>query len=269
LNEKTFSLLEQLKISTADRGLLSEYKRDPPYEESEILKILQTLYGDTGSPRKRTRILEGCAISCYRQETGLSIVKILVCDDAPPQFKLLTDELALCWIHNGRHYKRLNPVVQIHQEKLADFLQQFWAYYGKLSHYKANPDTEQAERLRIEFDTLFSTETGYADLDERIKKSKNQKEELLVVLKHPEVPLHNNASENGARVEKRLQDISLQTKTREGTRAKDTMMSIVQTCKKLGISSYKFIYDRVNEINKYPTLAQMIRAKAAGQPIVI
>ena len=268
LNEKTFSLLEQLKISTADRGLLSEYKRDTPYEESEILKILQTLYGDTESPRKRTRILEGCAISCYRQETGLSIVKILVCDDAP-QFKLLTDELALCWIHNGRHYKRLNPVVQIHQEKLADFLQQFWAYYGKLSHYKANPDTEQAERLRIEFDTLFSTETGYADLDERIKKSKNQKEELLVVLKHPEVPLHNNASENGARVEKRLQDISLQTKTREGTRAKDTMMSIVQTCKKLGISSYKFIYDRVNEINKYPTLAQMIRAKAAGQPIVI
>ena len=85
----------------------------------------------------------------------------------------------------------------------------------------------------------------------------------------PEVPLHNNASENGARVEKRLQDISLQTKTWEGTRAKDTMMSIVQTCKKLGISSYKFIYDRVNEINKYPTLAQMIRAKAAGQPIVI
>jgi len=268
LNEKTFSLLEQLKISQADRGLLSEYKRDTPYEESEILKILQSLYGDTESPRKRTRILEGCAISCYRQETGLSIVKILVCDDAP-QFKLLTDKLALCWIHNGRHYKRLNPVVPIHQEKLADFLQQFWAYYGKLSHYKANPDFGQAERLRIEFDALFSTETGYADLDERIKKSKNKKEELRVVLKHPEVPLHNNASENGARVEKRRQDVSLQTKTQEGTRAKDTMMSIVETCKKLGISSYQFIYDRVSGINKYPTLAQMIRAKAAGQPIVI
>ena len=268
LNEGTFSLLEQLKISKADRLLLSDYKRDTPYEEDEILNILQSLYGETGSPRKRARILEGCAISCYRQETGLSIVKILVCDDAP-QFKLLTDELALCWIHNGRHYKRLNPVVQVHQEKLADFLQQFWTYYGKLARYKANPDTEQAEILRIEFDSLFSTETGYADLDERIKKSKNKKEELLVVLKHPEVPLHNNASENGARTEKRLQDVSLQTKTKEGTRAKDTMMSIVETCKKLGINCYKFIYDRVSGTNKYPTLAQMIRAKAAGQPIVI
>jgi len=268
LNEGTFSLLEQLKISKADRLLLSEYKRDIPYEEDEILNILQSLYGETGSPRKRARILEGCAISCYRQETGLNIVKILVCDDAP-QFKLLTDELALCWIHNGRHYKRLNPVVQTHQEKLADFLQQFWAYYGKLTRYKAAPDTGQAEILRREFDSLFSTETGYADLDERIKKSKNKKEELLVVLKHPEVPLHNNASENGARTEKRRQDVSLQTKTEEGTRAKDTMMSIVETCKKLGISSYKFIYDRVSGTNKYPTLAQMIRAKAAGQPIVI
>ena len=77
----------------------------------------------------------------------------------------------------------------------------------------------------------------------------------MVVLKHPEVPLHNNVSENAARVEKRRQDVSLQTKTKEGTKAKDTMMSIVETCKKLGISAYQFIYDRVNGINKFPSLA--------------
>ena len=212
--------------------------------------------------------MEGCAIIDYRQETGIDVVKILVCDDAT-QFKLLTDILALCWIHNGRHYKRLNPVVLLHQEKLADFLQQFWAYYRKLAAYKINPNSEQAARLDAEFDILFSTETGYDDLDERIKKSKNKKEELLVVLLHPEVPLHNNVSENAARVEKRRQDVSLQTKTEEGTKAKDTMMSIVETCKKLGISAYQFIYDRVNGINKFPSLAEMLRAKAAGHPISI
>ena len=88
------------------------------------------------------------------------------------------------------------------------------------------------------------------------------------MLKHPEVPLHNNRSEGGARVVKMWGDISLQTITDEGTKSKDTMMSIAETCKKLGISTYKFIYDRVNKIYKYPSLAQMIKAKAAGKPIL-
>ena len=268
LNDDTLVLLEQFKVSKKDRLLLSEYKRNTPYQKAEMLDILHSLYGANEKPRIRTKIMEGCAIIDYRQETGIDIVKILVCDDAT-QFKLLTDILALCWIHNGRHYKRLNPVVLFHQEKLADFLQQFWAYYRKLAAYKINPDSEQAAILDAEFDILFSTETGYDDLDERIKKSKNKKEELLVVLKHPEVPLHNNVSENAARVEKRRQDVSLQTKTEEGTKAKDTMMSIVETCKKLGISAYQFIYDRVNGINKFPSLAEMLRAKAAGHPISI
>ena len=152
-------------------------------------------------------------------------------------------------IHNGRHYKRLNPVVPLHQRKLNDFLRRPWEYYSNGSI----PSSRQAEELAEEFDTLFSTKTGYDDLDVRIQKSKSKKGELLVVLKYPEVPLHNNASENGARSEKRRQDVSL------------TMMSIVETCKKLGISGYKFISDRVSGRNKMPTLAEMIRAKAVAQ----
>ena len=252
-------------MSKKDLSLLSTYKQNTPYDEDEMQIILQTLYG-SGSPRKRTKVMEACAITSYRQETGIAVVKVLVCDDAP-QFKLLTDELALCWIHIGRHYKRLNPVVPLHQETLNDFLRCFWEYYRKLVAYKKAPSSKQAKLLIKEFDVLFSTKTGYDDLDKRIEKNKTKKGELLVVLKHPEVPLHNNLSENGARVEKRRQDVSLQTKTDEGTKAKDTMMSIVETCKKLGISGYKFIHDRINKQFKMPSLAEMIKAKAAGQPI--
>jgi len=259
LNKKNFVLLEQLGVSKTDRSLLATYQSEKVYEETEILQLLQTLYGDA-YPQKRMRILEACAISCYRQETGMAIVKVLVSDDAP-QFKMLTDNLALCWVHNERAYKRLNPIVELHQQHVADFLKKFWEYYRKLARYKTNPSDGQAKTLGIEFDALFSTKTGYEALDERIAKSKSQKEELLVVLNHPEVPLHNNCSEGGARVEKRRRDVSLQTKTSEGTKSKDTMMSIVETCKKLGISAYEFIYDRVNKIYKYPSLAQMIKAK--------
>jgi len=262
LNNKTFSLLEQFKLAKKDRQLLTQFQQATPYSEDEMLEILQTLYG-AKNPRKRTRILEACAISHYRQETGIMVVKILVCDDAP-QFKLLTDFLALCWIHEGRHYKRLNPVALIHQEKVDKFLQEFWAYYRTLVIYKKEPCEQQTEILSTEFDRLFSTKTGYDDLDERIERSKNKKDELLVVLEHPEIPLHNNLSEGGARSEKRRQDVSLQTKTEKGTKAKDTMMSIVETCKKLGISAYRFIYDRVSGQNKMPSLADMVKAKAEG-----
>jgi hypothetical protein len=101
-------------------------------------------------------------------------------------------------------------------------------------------------------------------LDDRIAKTLDKKTELLVVLNHPEVPLHNNLSENGARVEKRRSDVSLQTKTDEGTRAKDTMMSVVETCKKLGISGYKYIHDRVNKKHEMPSLASIIKNKSTN-----
>lgn len=265
LNDETIIMLTQLRVSKKDLILLAEYKETTPYSENEILEILQNIYG-TGSQRKQAKIMEACAITSYRQETGVAVVKVLVCDDAP-QFKLLTDELALCWIHIGRYYKRLNPVIPLHQKKLKDFLKHFWEYYRKLAAYKKDPTPRQAKLLDKEFDTLFSTKTGYDALDERIKKNKDKKEELLVVLRHPEVPLHNNLSENGARIEKRRQDVSLQTKTDEGTKAKDTMMSVVESCKKLGISAYEFIHDRISGKFKMPSLAEMIKTKAAGLPV--
>jgi hypothetical protein len=66
--------------------------------------------------------LEATAIAYYHQQTEWPIVKILVADDAS-QFKLLAvSALMLCWIHEGRHYKRLAPVISIHQEKVNSFL---------------------------------------------------------------------------------------------------------------------------------------------------
>ena len=112
---------------------------------------------------------------------------------------MLTAFLGLCWIHVGRHFKK-----------------------------------------------LFSTGTGYPELDERIVKTRSKKNELLLVLKHPEVPLHNNRSENGARTQKRRQDVSLHTKSAAGTTAKDAMMSNVETCAKLGVNPRELIKDRIS-----------------------
>jgi hypothetical protein len=261
-NEETFSLLGQLKIPKKLFQSLHEVGPEENLTEEEMQQLLEEVFPDPSKDKlHRTPIMEAAAIASYHNEMGRPVVKLLVCDDAP-QFKLLTDEMSLCWVHDGRHYKRLSPVVPLHRDELTGFCQRYWKYYRKLFHYKHNPTVEEAEKLSSEFDTLFSTKTGYKELDERITKSKAKKEELLTVLKHPEVPLHNNLSENGARVQKRREDVSLHTKSKEGTRAKDTMMSIVETCKKLGVSAYYFIYDRVSQTFELPSLADVIKKKS-------
>jgi len=265
-NEETFRLLEQLKVPKKVIILLHKVEKDMAFNEQGMHEILNYIFPDPNKGKlHRIRIMEASAIAYYHQEIDKPIVKVLLCDDAP-QFKLITDELGLCWIHDGRHYKRLSPVVPNHQKELTAFRERYWNFYRELCKYKRNPSREFANSLFAEFDILFSTKSGYEQLDERIAKSKAKKEELLTVLNHPELPLHNNRSENGARVEKRRSDVSLQTITKEGTKAKDTMMTIVETAKKHSVSSYKYIYDRVSKTYKMPSLAELIRTKATSQP---
>jgi len=267
-NEEAFCLLELLKVPQKLIILLHKVEKNTSFNEQEMHKILNNLFPDPNKGKlHRTRIMEASAIAHYHQEIDMPIVKLLLCDDAP-QFKLITDDLSLCWVHDGRHYKRLRPVIPNHQKKLTAFRGRYWNFYRELYKYKKNPSCELASSISAEFDILFSTNTGYNKLDARIAKSKAKKEELLTVLNHPEIPLHNNRSENGARVQKRREDVSLQTKTKAGTEAKDTMMTIIETAKKHSISSYKYIYDRISKIFKMPSLGNLIRVKSASQPTI-
>lgn len=67
--------------------------------------------------------------------SSIPVVTVLACDDAK-QFKLLTAEIALCWIHEGRHYERLSPVVESHKHALEDFFKRYWEYYARLQKYQ-------------------------------------------------------------------------------------------------------------------------------------
>jgi hypothetical protein len=256
LNEEAIDLLERLRVSKKVREEINIIKSDKNFTREEIEDFLLDHF-PLLTKVNRTRILEAAAIAAYHKEEDYPIIKILLCDDAP-QFKLLTEYLALCWVHDGRHYKKLSPVVPYNAKRLEEFIERYWQYYRRLLKYKGNPSEDFSKELSGDFDILFSTITGYKDLDERIAKTKVKKDNLLLVLKYPELPLHNNASELGARVQARKRDVSLHTMTAEGTKANDTFLSITQTCKKLGIKFYDFVYDRITGSLNIPSLAQMI-----------
>ena len=153
-------------------------------------------------------------------------------------------------------------MVSRHAESLKAFTEQYWDYYALLQDYRAGPTEALAAKLRLEFDALFSTQTLYAALDDWIAKTAAKKNELLTVLDHPEVPLHNNASELGARVSARRRDVSLHSRSVRGARAMDIFTTLVQTCKKLGVSAYEYLRDRLSRRFKMPSLAQCIQQAA-------
>ena len=232
--------------------------------ETTLKLLLEGWFGQRNQ-QLRTAIEHAAAIVFYRQQSSIPIVQTLVCDDAG-QFKLLTDKLSLCWIHAGRHYEKLSPIVDRHAKSLDDFLNHYWAYYASLQDYRAGPTKELAEKLRLEFDELFSTQTKYAALDDRIAKTAAKKDELLTVLSLPEVPLHNNASELGARVSARRRDVSLHSRSERGVRAMDIFTTLVQTSKKLGISAFAYLRDRLSGSLEMPSLAQSILHHANPGP---
>jgi Transposase IS66 family. len=260
-NEEAFDLLGEFGLSKKLVARLRERVCGKMLDEAQMQQLLGCLFPDPGKGKiRRTRIMEAAAIAAYHQQTEFPIVDVLLSDDAP-QFKLLTYEQALCWIHDGRNYKKLRPVVPVHGEKLDEFLSKYWNYYQNLLEFGEKSSQAEAEALSAKFDQLFSSKTGYPALDARIAKSKDKKSELLMVLKYPELPLHNNDAELAARVQVRKRDVSLHTMTEDGTKANDTFLTIVQTAKKLGVSAYEYIYDRVSKRFCLPSLAELITAK--------
>ena len=255
LLEAEFSIPEKWEQEIAGLG-------EVVFAEPQFTTLLDDWFGKRNG-QLRTAIEHASAIVYYRHQNSVPVVRTLVCDDAG-QFKLLTDKLALCWIHEGRHYEKLSPVVGRHADALDAFQNQYWSYYGFLQDYRAGPFEELADYLRREFDALFSTRTGYAALDDRIAKTESKRDELLTVLSEPSVPLHNNASELGARVSARRRDVSLHSRSERGVRAMDIFTTIVQTAKKLGISAYAYLRDRLSGLFELPTLAQSILQAAAA-----
>ena len=85
-----------------------------------------------------------------------------------------------------------------------------------------------------------------------------KKEKLLLVLKYPNIPLHNNESERGTRAQVRKRDVSLHTITSEGTKALDTFLSLKETTRKWGINFFEYLYDRVTKGNKVKRLKEAI-----------
>ncbi len=262
LNVEALLYLDGMPFSKETRHILEDWRSETVMAEETFIHELDMRLAVLNK-QHRSAVLSAAAVAAYHAEHGVSIVQALVCDDAP-QFKWLTRWLALCWIHEGRHYKKLEPIVALHQTLLKDFLTRFWVYYDQLLEYRQLPTAQKALHLEAEFDALFGAPSGYVELDKRIASTRSNKDALLLVLKFPKLPLHNNPAELGARGRVRKRDVSFGPRTEDGKQAWDTFMTLAATTKKLNVSFYKYVRDRILKKNDIPPLSDLI-TKAAHE----
>ena len=263
LNAEALGYLQNLPWSKRTWRKLQNWmaeEGEQDLEESAFLERLEATLPKV-SQQQRKALIDAAAVAAYHAQTDFPVVQALICDDAP-QFNWLTREMMLCWIHAGRLFKKLIPVVALHRELLADFLKRFWDYYDQLLAYGQQPTSIESLRLESEFDRLFATRTGYDKLDQCITKTQAKKASLLLVLKYPELPLHNNAAELGVRQRVRKRDISFGPRTQDGARAWDTFATLAATAKKLGVSFYRYLHDRISAENLIPPMADLVKKRA-------
>jgi len=191
---------------------------------------------------------------------GINPELVIISDDAG-QFNVLLH--GLCWIHAERTINKLVGFNDEQRKALEASRTQIWDFYQELKAYRENPSAEQKPALEARFDEIFTTRTCFVTLNQALKRLHNNKSELLLVLERPDIPLHNNTSEGDIREYVKRRKISGGTRSELGRRCRDTFASLKKTCRKLGLSFWQFLNDRLCNTGSIAPLPELIRQRAA------
>jgi len=190
---------------------------------------------------------------------GFSKELVILSDDAG-QFNILLH--ALCWIHAERTIHKLIGCSDEETKAIEAIRDRIWQFYRDLKAYKEMPEEAKKAPLEERFDNIFASETCSAVLDAALRRVARNKDELLLVLDRPDIPLHNNLSESDIREYVKKRKISGSTRSDNGRRCRDTFTSLKKTCRKLGVSFWGYLKDRVSNAGEIPPLPDLIRVRA-------
>ncbi|MEG4571521.1 hypothetical protein QUA56_02150 [Microcoleus sp. N3A4] len=126
-----------------------------------------------------------------------------------------------------------------------------------------SPSGLEKLRLKSNFWETFGSPSGYEQLDERKKLTLSKISELLLVLEHPELPLHNNPAELAARKSCSDEILVMQPKlVKERRRWTFSCLWLPQRSK-LGISFFEYMNDRISHLGNIPSLGMIIRQQSS------
>jgi hypothetical protein len=255
INEMTLAYWERQELATA----VVERLRAGPKEFADDKAWQAHLAALAITSERHVRIVTEGALLGGLVARGVS-PDLRVLSDGAGQFVIFVH--AACWVHAERPLAKLIPHNQEHRAAIEKIRTQLWELYKDLKAYRQKPDEAQKPVLTARFDALVDQRTDYPSINGVLKDMHEHKTDLLCVLEHPEIPLHNNAIESDIREFVKRRKISGGTRSAAGRRCRDTFASLKKTCRKLGIRFWEYLKDRVRGLGQIPRLADRIRQKA-------
>lgn len=260
-----------VKISSGEISeilLNNGHQLKPTYQELKLTGFSQSSYlqsDSTGAKRKdkqtgkvknqyvqvvSNKLLSIFAITRHYNIKSLSNLltkrgrdKPFVSDDGSPNGDgLRCKAKQLCWIHEIRHYQKLFPFFNPHQQLKEQILSQWREFYHLTKEYWRDPTQKMRQAIEVSFNQITSRETGYDLLDKQLKLTRKKKSRLLTFLDYPFLPIHNNQCEQDLREFVIQRKISGETKSVKGDRSLERHLSIIQTAQKQGLDIFQTLH---------------------------
>lgn len=252
--EQSFVYMKRYKVAPWIRTKINQAKEQSFLNREQFEEHLHQL--GIGNKHYHRLVTESALLGSILTH-GFPIDTVILSDDAG-QFNILSH--ALCWIHAERGIKSLLASNDYQIEAVEWARNEMWEIYHALRDYKSSPNQEKKVIISQRFDDLCKTKTKYMSLNQVLKRLYKNKDELLLVLERPDIPLHNNLSEGDIREYVKRRKISGSTRSDEGRQCRDTFASLKKTALKLGISFWDYLIDRTMKKDSIVSLDQLILA---------
>jgi hypothetical protein len=264
VNDAALAYMREHALAEAVVEALAAQRRHAFADQAAWQRHLRRLrVNDRSLNATQIRIATEGALWGAVQEHGFLRHAVIVSDDAG-QFNV--GRHALCWIHGGRRVHALDTFTDAQHAAQQHVRGLIWRFYAALKAYRLAPSARRGRQLQARFDRIFQRTTGFATLDRLLKRLHANKAELLMVLDHPEIPLHTNNSETALRCQVTKRHVSGGTHSDLGRACRDAFLGLGKTCQKLGIAFWDYLGARLGVPNApaVPFLPDIIRCR--GQP---
>lgn len=191
---------------------------------------------------------------------------LITISDGAGQFALFLH--GLCWVHEERHYRKLIPISKTEEAEIEVVRADIWDFYEDLKAYKKQPTVPKQIELSMRFDKIFGKVYESQKLNQLLNHTRSRRGGLLLVLKYPILPLHNNDCERDIREYVKRRKISGSTRSESGRLARDTFASLKKTCKKLGVTFWDYLKDRLVNGYAIPRLADLIKKQSQERTLL-
>ena len=251
INEAMIWHLFQCGVEDDILNCFEKYK-GKRYSSRRGLSRLLNVEGFSGK-KLRGQCIEAGLVG-FISETVLRPGQVLLSDRAG-QFAVF--DHAACWIHMERPLRKISTKSEQVENEIKEVRGAIWTLYRALKEAALNQTEIGLSKIHQLYDQLVQMKSISPKITEVIDSFRKYRCEMLKVLEHPRLPLHNNDSERDLRGVAKRRKLSGSTKSDLGRKFRDGLMSVKQTCFRLGYSFWEFTTLWFKR--KSPDLTAMIR----------